>query len=68
MGTKVYAYYWGFGPLRWAFTENQLNHDRTAIIAHCQETGHMGGVSPVMVKELQELPQEPELRLYVGDF
>jgi hypothetical protein len=64
--TTVFAYYWGYGPIRWAFTKAQISADYRAIARHVRDTGHQGHQGPVFELLLEELPPEPELRLYVG--
>jgi hypothetical protein len=63
--TAVFAYYWGFGPIRWAFTRRQALADRRAVVRHSSQEG-LPGPGPLQEMLLEELPPEAELRLYVG--
>jgi hypothetical protein len=63
--TSVFAYYWGFGPIRWAFTRRQALADRRAVARHSNREG-LPGPGPLQEMLLEELPPEAELRLYVG--
>jgi hypothetical protein len=65
--TSVFYFYWGFGPVRWAFTNNAIQRDRVAVAKHSrQECLPMEAIGPIREMLLEELPPEPEFRLYVG--
>jgi len=67
--TSVFYYYWGYGPLRWAFTRRQAEADRASTARHSKkECLPMDAIGPIREMLLAELPPEPEFRLYVGDW
>ena len=63
--TGVFYYYWGFGPVRWAFTRRSAEADRKEVSRHSSREG-LPGPGPIREMLLAELPPEPEFRLYVG--